>query len=667
MELENLSQRLWEQPDEEARRRFLTAAVAGEEGADGEALVAQLKEEADRLLRADIQRCLQVARLMLHVAHATGDPRQRALGLLAEANARALGLSEYQAGIDRYNEAGQIYARLGSVVEQAQAQIGKVWPLAALGRYEEALETGNWAAQELEKAQAWLPLAKITGNMAAIHGRMGQDRQALAMFDRARDAYRRLDAEGRPYLVRVAYNRAIVLRNLGRFDESIRASKRALALAGDDQRIDRARAQQSLATTYFVLGRVNEALQLLDEVRAVFLDDGRKRDAILVELFISDCLLQLRRFRDVLDKCAQVRRLFRDLGTRFEVAQAILNEAVAFAGLEQYEEARASLQEARALFDEEGNDVWLAFTDLELATISVRQGALEDGGTLARRCAGTFAQHDLSIPEAQSWLVAARAASGLGQPRQAQTLLQKALAVGRARGVPLLVYQARHLLGTLAAEDGDPQRAMAQYDAAMETLEQLRGRMMVEFRADFLEDKGVIYEDAVQLCLQMQRPEDGLDYAERAKSRALLDLLAYRLDVGLRARREEDEPLVAELSQLRAERDRLYRRWESGEGQGQRGWATADDGWQQAQQDVLRIERRITELWHRLLIHNADYAQEAALWQVRTEPVQPYLDDDTLLLEYFVARGELLVFLVTAEEITVKRLPGSLNQIQQVS
>lgn len=672
MNLETLSTTLWDLPDEAARRAALAAALGpaaiGSAAEQQSALAQALKGQADAFLRADIQRCLEAARLLLYLAQLSGDATHRALGLLAEANARAIGLSEYQASIALYDEAEQIYAQSGRRVEQAQAMIGKVWPLAALGRYDDALETGNWATGVLAEAQSWLALGKLKSNLAAIHGRMGQDREALAMLDRARDTYLKLDEGGRPYLARVQINRAIVLRNLGRFEASLQAGQTALALLPpQEQRIDRARAQQSLAITYFLMGNYNEALRLLDEVRAVFLDDGRRRDAILVELFISDCLLQLRRFHDVLAKCAQVRRLFQDLGTRFEVAQAVLNEAVAFAGLEQYAEADGSMQEARHLFDAEGNEVWLAFVDLEQATIALRRQDHEQARRLALRCAAAFAEHALAVPEGQARLVAARAAAALDCAAEARREVRASLQVGQTHGVPLLVYQAHYLLGGLAEREADAGGARESYDAAIHALEQLRGRMMVEFRADFLQDKDVVYEDMVQLCLQLQRVEEGLDYAERAKSRALLDLLAYRLDVSVQARRKEDEPLVAELVQLRQERDRLYRRWESGEGQPQRGFATASDGWQEAQQEVLQIEQNITELWHRLLIRNAGYARDAALWQVRTEPVQPYLDGETVLLEYFVARGELIVFIVSPEQVSARRLPGALAAAQRLS
>jgi CHAT domain-containing protein len=154
---------------------------------------------------------------------------------------------------------------------------------------------------------------------------------------------------------------------------------------------------------------------------------------------------------------------------------------------------------------------------------------------------------------------------------------------------------------------------------------------------------------------------------ERAKSRALLDLLACRLDLGMQARDERDEPIVEELVRLRAERDRLYRRWEGDPDFRQRGWIAAPGDGEQAWAKVLALERRITDLWHRLLIRNADYAREAALWSVRTEPAQPYLAPDTVLVEYFVARGQIVVFLVTSEAAQAQRLAGDLARVRTLT
>nr|MBA2391085.1 CHAT domain-containing protein [Geodermatophilaceae bacterium] len=347
-------------------------------------------------------------------------------------------------------------------------------------------------------------------------------------------------------------------------------------------------------------------------------------------------------------------------------AQAILNGAAASAGLGRDAEALASLAEARRLFDEEGSRVWVACADLQVAMILYRQGRLEECMVTAGACAALFHASGLRLRAAQANLLAARAALALARYDEATPLVSEVLALGQAQDIPFLTYQAHHLTAALAAARGDSEQALDSYDHAIAELERLRGRLMVEWRADFLKDKQDSYESALLLALDLDQPSRALDYAERAKSRALLDLLAYRLDLGIESREETDRPLVEELVRLRAERDRLVRRWE-GQGATREGTPDPGEGQPVAQQEILALEKQITGLWHRLLIHNASYARDAALWQVRAEPVQPYLAADTLLIEYFIARGELVVFLVTRGSIEARRLPGVLPAVQQAS
>jgi CHAT domain-containing protein/tetratricopeptide (TPR) repeat protein len=661
---QDLVQQLLELPDVEAQKRFLEEHVSLLD----DQVAHALKEQADHFLRADSQRALQTANLLFRMAELSGDPAHRALGLRAEGNVRCLGLGEYQKAIELYDEAARIYQRQDRLVDQAKSQVGKLEALSHLGRYTEALETGQWISRILEEHAEWHVLAVLTMNLGNVHSRAGDDARSLEMYDQAAALYRQLEAEGEPPYMWVQENRVIALRNLGRFEDSIQAGQIAWeGLVRLGQKISAARARQNLALTYFILGRYNEALEHLDQVRDVFLADGRQRDAMLVELFISDCLLQLRRFNDVLEKCRRVRSLFAELGARRVVAQAIINEAVAYAEMGHCPEALASLAEARQIFEEEGSNITrVASTDLETAAVLLQQGRCDESLKVAQECAAVFKAHGLLVEEAQTRLVAARAALVLDRHDKALHLATEALDVGERRNVPTLTYQGHQLLGALAAAHGDRQEALAAFDRAIEAVERLRGRLMVEFRVGFLEDKEGIYEDVVELCLDLDQPLRGLEYAERAKSRALLDLLAYRLDLGIQARDGRDKPIVEELVGLRAERDRLYRRWESDADSGQRGWTSSEGNRGRAQQEVLALEKRITDLWHRLLIRNADYAREAALWTVRTEPAQPYLAPNTLLLEYFVIHGGLVVFLVTADAVQARRLNRDLTPIQRL-
>lgn len=625
-----------------------------------------LKKEADRLMWENIELCFEFADLISQMAILHDAPMYQALSLRARGNGYSIGLGKHQKGIDCYDEAAKIYADLGRPVEQAWSQNGKLYALASLSRYDEALATGKHATRILEENEEWLALADMMVNIAIIHGQKSQDLEALHWLNKAKEIYESLGDKAEQSLLGVELNRGILLRNLGRFEESIQALKTAQKFEQFGQSITAAQAQQNLGMTYFVMGQYNEALTLLDTARETFLGDGRERHAVVTELLTSECLLSLRRFTDVLAKCKTVREHFNNKEALLAFGQALLNEAKAYAGLGDFAQAEASVAEAQKLFLGDGNPTAVADAELQTAVLLAHQGKFEQALTKAEASSLIFATHKLPIGEARACLVAARAALNLQTYDQAQSWIEKALTIGKDNHLPAIAYQGFQLDGELSQSQGRLLASLAAYEASIDELEKLYGRLMIEFRADFLEDKERIYQETVLLCLRLKQPKRALEFCERAKSRALQDLLSLRINLNIEARSVADGPLVARLQTLRAERDRLYRRWEVDEEIGQRG-DTADllAAQQRTENKIVAIENEITELWHKLLIRNADYARDASLWQVRAESAQPYLPDDTLLLEFFVARGELIVFLVTSGSIEAVTLPTSIPAVQQ--
>ncbi len=649
-------------PDLDTQKTLLEASLP----ALGDDVASQLKQQADRLLRDDVQRSLDMAYLLQHLGLLRHDECDRALGLLAEANALALGgLGQYARAVDVYDQAAALYDRNGRTAEQAGSAVGKVFALAMLGQYEEALETGNLARPILETHGQWRALASLSMNLAVVHGRRRDDSRALAEFDQTRDLCLRLGADGERLLPLVEQDRATVLRNLGRFQASITANENALRLLErTNQKAEIGHVQQNLAATYVMLGRFNEALSLLDQARDTFLADGRPVDAIEADLVTSYCLLQLRRFDDALDKCRDVRRFCTQVGRQREVAEALLNEAVAQIGLRRIDLAFQALSDARAFFQAEGNLVWMNRVDIERAALLEVQGQPAESLALAMQCAEAFEQRDLPVHQAQAALVAARAALTLNQHALARTLARQALATADHHKLAELAHQSHAILAADAEAQENRQEARQHYELAIQALEQLRGRAMVEHRAGFLEDKQSLYQHALRLSLELNDPARGLEYAERAKSRALVDMLAFKLDLGLTARKPGDAGIVAELEQLREQRDRLYRRWQGSADLTRNAWTETDEP-QTLSSDVVALEGRMTQLWHKLLVRNADYARDVTLWQVHTEPFQSALDDETAVLEYFATDTDIVAFVVTNRTVTATRLNLTENSVRR--
>jgi len=652
-----LSQTLLEQSDESAREDILihNTALLDDD------LIQALKDRADYFLRIDIQRTLAIADIMFEVAKHSGQTTHRAMGLLVQANAYGIGLGDYETATEKYTEAADIYQQAALPVKEAQAQIGNVWALANLGRYEEAIATSQRAGSVLEEAGKWLQLGKLTLNTAIIHGRQGNDAEALATLDRAYEIFEQLGEAGAHFLPWIEQNRSILLRNLGRLNASITASEKALAgMDAMGQPIEAARAKQNLGVTYLMLGRYNEAMSLMDEARTAFLADGRQRDALLLDLYLSDCLLQLRRFDEVTAITRNARAFFNELGMIQEAGRALLNEAVAYAGLERYDEALASLDEAHQRFAEDTNTVLLAESDLERAALLIRLNNLEESEVLLQGCEHIFHRRGLPLKVAQARLQQAQIALLRQEWQRAERLARQALDTAQEKTAPTLAINARHVLGRVMEHREEAWQAMSMYERAIVILERLHGQLTIAFQADFLEDKSVIYEEAVQLALKMGQPAKALELAERSKSRSLLTMLANRVDRDIHTRSAEDRTLVQELLRLRAERDRLALRWETGE-EPRAGGDIEETG-----QRIWLLERDITHIWQQLLLRDAAYARDAMLWQVRVESPQPWLDEKTLLLEYFFTEGQLILFLVTHDEISVRALDASREAITRL-
>ena len=625
------------------------------------AVSTELKNRALFYLRRDAPLALNIADLMLDIANWREKPRIRALGLQTKAILLTLSQREFETALDLFAESEAIYQAYNEELQIAFGQVTRIWALACLQRFDTAFAASAWTAEILTRYEAYGSLAALSNNLAAIYGRRGQDKEALERFREAEAAYLRLGEEGRQRQPLALINQAIVLRNLGRFGESIEANETAYRLASElELTAIVARAEQNLGITYFLVGHINKAQELLQKARDTFLSDQRYRDAIMAELFVSDGLLHLRRFEDVLAICQRVKETFQEAGTQFEVAQALLNEAIALIGINVDDGALQALGDARRIFSHEKNEAWQVYTDMEEAAILYRLKKYPDSERLAAGSVIKLQELDLPLKEAQALIIGARAELAQGHLNESDALIEQALHIARSLDAPVLTYKGRYLQGQLARAQSDSDMALKAYDAAIRELERLQGRIMVEFRADFLADKDDVYGHAVDLCLEAD-PQLALSYAERAKSRALLSMLSHHIDLRIEAKSPADQELVDQILGLRDLRDRLYRRWETGETPGSTATREEDQEGEdvarlQARQIILQTEDEIRSLWHKLLVRNASYTHDASLWQVQSQFELGDLDEDTLLAEVYRLPEGWAVFLISKSGVRTIRL-----------
>ncbi len=637
---------------------------------DADSLAEALKKKTDELIGVAHELAWRSAHLLFVLAEVTANPLHRALGLRAIGNVLHLANYQHQEAIECYDEATGIYQACGRPADAACSQVGKVSALAWMGRHEQAYQVYQAISPVLQVHGRQFEFANAKFNWANIVARQGDELTALQYFNEVRFIYLRLgDApEYRQSLAEVENNRALSLISLWRFDEAEQAIKQAREiLIALGQHTEAVRPLGNLAIMRILQGRLNEALALRKDVQTTWRDHGRLEEAMIADLEISDVLLTICRFHDVQKICQQSRPLFEQREMPMEQAFTLVNEGIACAGLKDYPLARTKLQEGQKLFEAMNSPVLVAITDLEIALVDFHQRKFSRSLQTGQKCMPIFEANNLPYRVAQAQIIVARSALELGQLSLSEACINQVLALESS--IPSLSYHAHALRGRLYALRRQFDLAISAYHTAITFLERLRGSLMVEFRAGFLEDKHVLYEDVVHLYISQNQPGRALEYVERARSRALLDMVSYRLDMRIQPRLPEDIGRVEQLEKLLAERNRWYCRRSRIDQRANNDWrehgddpaipGLQDAGRAEADHQILCLEEQITSLREELLIDNAEYAHDATLWQVQSvsiEQLQQDLDSDTIVVEYFLCQNQFMVFLMSRNQVQVHQL-----------
>lgn len=601
---------------------------------------------AMRVSGADTDRCVASAYwLATQIDH----PRQRAFALRLHAQALAIVHGKFDQSLPLFEEAAALYGQIGEVVEQANVQVSAIWAIARAVGYDAAIALSDSTKAVLQDHKQWRSLATLNNNLAVIHNRFGRFDLALAALEKAQSAYVALGPIGEPYLTNIDSNRAYVHYTLGQYRAAIAAAEAALDRAVTfKQHALVARCQHNLALTYSALGNYRRSLELFDRARTGWLADGRLQEVVQSDLTATYALLKLRRFHDVLARCARVRELIAEHNIKIETPFSLLNEPFAYSELGEHQSAENALHAIRQLILQTGSP-W----DNVRLQLAESRLLLQRGEAIAAENQTLALLPQISEQEgiALAWLLAAKAAVAQEAWQRAAQHAQRGLQAAPA--APTIVFDAERILGRVAQARGDLATAHTHLQRALTALEQIN--VMSEHRAQFLEDedKRSLYSDLITLALAQDDPALGLHYAEQARSRTLQELIGHRVDLSIRALDVRDQSLVMRFNQLNEQRQQMMRHHEQESDAAERARI-----FKQQQQ----VEREVTQAWHQLLIRNQAYTAATPFAATAIDvPV------DSVLLEYFAVGDGMVLFVVSAENPTptVYHLPLSVAQLNK--
>ncbi len=654
--VETLIQQIEASDDVLQRRNLLLAARQSADPTWDDLIVDHLKAQSDYYQESNRDQAWQYAQLILDYAEETGQPLHRGMGLRARANVESIIDGDHAKSLETMREARQIYAEHGELIIASLIGSAMITPLGMLGRVSEAERLLGEIRPIFQAANHLLFEGQAEANFAIVSVRLGNFSNALTVLERAATLYHAADVDYPSWIGLIEIHRAVAWRGLGYLDKALAAVDRAIVLFQQaDASVHEARARHEEASIRFLQGKFQLARQQYDTARRLYSTNGLRQAAVSANLEIAQCLLRLRQLTPALETVRKAQKAVTNdsleaiqlalLASQIMVQQVAVSGESAESTLQQLTDLKATLLK-RA-----DSAYYQALTALTLARLFLTLNRLSD--CRAEAVTANAICRELQLPHiaAHAQLLLAQVALRLGELDSAEIALQTIAALLEYDSD--IQYRKHYLLGQLAEATDDLPSAIAHHETAIQHLETLRGGMMVDHTIQFFEDKQVIYEEAVRLYLQSGQPLRGLEYAERAKSRALLALLGNRIRLTLgESLSAESQTLLTELQRLEAQRN-VWIRQQSID-------STARTTGSNRQNDLHHIERQMQQLRQQLLLHTPPVGQHEP---APITTIAAALEPDALLLEYFITRNSVTLFVISQTETRAIDLGNILSTV----
>jgi CHAT domain-containing protein/tetratricopeptide (TPR) repeat protein len=591
----------------------------------------------------------------LQVAEKSGNKRAVATILLG------IGVVYYRQG--SYAEAAKHYQRALKICEELGDKSGMARTLNNLGIVYRNQGSYNTALEYYQKSLKLQEELGDKGVIAASLSNLGNVYRSQGSYDKAIEYYQKslkIEEElgNKIGIAQTINNLGVAYQSQGSYDKAIEYYRKSLKVKEDlGDKNGMAQTLNNLGAAHYNQGSYGQAIacyqkslkvkeelgdksgmaQTLNNLGLIYSDQGSYGAALAIEYYQKS--LKLRE----------------ELGDKNGLAELLNNLGSVYYNQESYDKAIENYQESLKRREELGDKSGMARTLNNLGLVCDRQGSYDPAMGYFQRALKIGQEINARSIVGDVLVSMGDAYLKLQRYPQAMETLRQALAIGEEIKEPSIIWLARRHLADVYEKLGDRVQALQHYQAAIEELEKVRvGVSSDAGKAGFLQDRAYVYKKASALLLTLHEsePSQGYDkqslaYAEKVRARALVDLLGEGL-VGLNKRLspELQEKEKSILNQLSRANQKLQRQGPGPDREALVGEIKQlETGHDQLKEEVRRQDPMYASL---------AYPQPYTLDQIR----QNILDDETALVEYVLDDEQSFVYLVSRQELVIKRLPG---------
>lgn len=247
----------------------------------------------------------------------------------------------------------------------------------------------------------------------------------------------------------------------------------------------------------------------------------------------------------------------------------------------------------------------------------------------------------------------------VGRYVDAKAFLDEILGVEEIKALAGIYWAALYDRGQIAEHEGNSDEAVKYYRAAIDEIERQRSTINTEgAKIGFFGDKQAVYRALVRLLFQRGKFEDAFLIGERAKSRALVDMLARKQDFRIAA--QDTEKINQLLSRTQVGEVALARNTaadtELATKLSQRSLSTGTA----EKADVVAMLNEVrnfkVEARQQLVAQSPELASLVSVSAVKLEDITSRLPTDEALVSYYYTDQDLFAFVLTAQGVQATRL-----------
>lgn len=476
--------------------------------------------------------------------------------------------------------------------------------------YSKALEYLNEALIAYRTLPDAEGIATILSDIGQIYESLDEYKKALEYFNNAVIAFKELGLKDRVadhleliggiYALMDDYSNALEY-----FNNALKINKeipRKLEIAG---------SLSGIGAVYVRLNQLDKALISLNEALQINRELDNKHGIADTLLQIAAICADLHNYNKAMDCYKEIPKIYTKINDKQGIALSLLHQGeFLFVNLGNYSEALECFQKSLKINQELKNKFAIS-------------------STIAR----------------MAWLYYL----GFGNYNMALKCAKEVLALDRS--TPMGISSINFLIASIYSKQNKLSLALYYYKAAINTLESIRGRLKLEeHKLSFIENKMGHYENIILLLLKLGKKDEAFDYAERAKSRALLDLLVNRI----KPRYLKSQELTQEEIELNDKINALLKRIEKNS-----SWPVEQQSRaiiNERSQELDKLRTRHQEVINNIKQENPEFASLISVEPLKSREVAGLLDKDTALLEYYVTANKLLIWIISNNELKVVEL-----------